>query len=272
MSEDSKLVKKEIISSPTYYFSSQSKTLEHRLENIKLSDDEEEKIAAKYAEKTIRDKTLGLFKIGEIINSIINWNDDVDKDIREAKKEFLLANYFERTEKNEVAISSLKNFLTNPQGNTIFNKILRIFDDSPPDLELAKHLSSALKYIVSSDFVSMFEKHKYALSQIEQLTPQALTILSDFKNWPLLQLRSYSSSGPKITSDWLSEFTGAYSSSKRIIDGDTIERVRHSINELISGRMIEAHLVGDKTAKCVITRIGELLIPYIVLLCHKIML
>lgn len=263
MSDNNMLVKKEIISSPEYYFSSQDKTLEHRLGEIKLSDDEEAEIATKHASKTIRDKTLGLFKIGEIVNAIINWNDDVDKDIREAKKEFLLSNYFERTDKCEYAIASLKNFLTNPQGNTLFNKILRIFDDSPPDMELAKHLSNALKHIVNSDFISMFEKHKYALSQIEQLTPQALTILSDYNNWPLIELGSYSASGPKITSDWLSEFTEFYSTSKGINDGDTKERVRHSINELISGRLIEANLIGDKKAKCVITKVGQLLLPYI---------
>lgn len=263
MSDDKMLVKSEIISSPDFYFSSQDKTLEHRLAEIKLTEEEETEIASKLASKTIRDKVLGVFKIGEIINTIINWNDEVDKDIREAKKEFLLANYFERGEKSEYAIASLKNFLTNPQGNTLFNKILRIFDDSPPDIELAKHLSNALKYIINSDFASMFEKHKYALSQIEQLTPQAITILSDYSNWPLIKLENYSASGPRVTSDWLSEFTDHYSKSKGIIDSDTIERVRHSINELISGRLIEANLTGDKNAKCVITKVGQLLLPYV---------
>lgn len=263
MRKDKDLVKVEIISSPDHFFSSQNKTIEQRLEEIKLTDGEEIAIASRLASKTIRDKALGLFKFGEIINTIINWNDEVDKDIREAKKEFLLANYFECAEKSEYAIITLKNFLTNPQGNTLFNKMLRIFDDSPPDMELAQHLSNALRFIINSHFVSMFEKHKYALSQIELLTPQALTILSDYKNWPIIRLESYSASGPRVTSDWLSEFTNYYSKSKSITDSDIIERVRHSINELISGRLIEANLIGDKNAKCVITKVGQLLLPYI---------
>jgi hypothetical protein len=255
----------EIIRSPEHYFSSQSQSLEQRIDSVKLSEAEEVSIATKQTKKVIRDKALGLFKIGEIINVLLNWNNAIDKEIREAKKEYLLANYLERADRGEYAVASIKNFLTNPQGNTLFNKILRIFDDSPPDEELAGHLSCALKYIIDTNFVAMFDAHKYALSEIEQLTPQALTILADYRNWPAIELGSYSSDGGRITTDWLSGFTNPYSSSKGITDRDTSARVRHSINELINRRIIEAELIGGDTnkAKCVITNVGSLLLPYI---------
>ena len=257
------LIKKEIISHPEHYFNAQSKSLDARLKNVKLSSEEEKQIHSAHTKKFIRDKALGFFKIGEIVSEIINWNESVDDDLKDAKKEYLLAQYFEQNEQNEQALSQLKEFLSNPQGNTIFNKILRILDDSPPDIELASHLSSALDFIVTTRFSQLFEQHKYAISQIEKLTPQALTILADNKSWPLITLGSYSATGTKLSSDWLIEFTDSYCQSKYIHDEGVKTRVRHSINELISTRLIEAHLAGEKIAKCIVTQVGKTILPYI---------
>jgi hypothetical protein len=257
------LIKKEIIGHPDHYFGAQGKSLDARLDNVKLSAEEESKIESQHAKKFIRDKALGFFKIGEIVSELINWNESVDEDLKEAKKEYLLAQYFEQNDKNEKALLQLKEFLSSPQGNTLFNKILRILDDSPPDMELANHLSSALQHVVSNSFHKLFEQHKYALSQIERLTPQALTILSDHRAWPLIKLGSYSSNGSKITSDWLMEFTDSYCQAKKVYDAGMITRVRHSINELISTRLIEAHLTNDSRAKSVVTPVGESILPYI---------
>lgn len=260
---EKELVKKEILHEPSYYFAAQGKSLDARIDEINLSEEDEANITDGRTKKFIRDKALGLFKVGEIVLELLNWNESIDGDLREAKKEYLLAKYLKDNEKNTLAISQLKNFLSSAQGNTLFNKVLRILDDSPPDIELAGHLASALQHIVKNDFQKLFEQHKYALSQIERMTPQALTILSDHRNWPLIGLGSYSASGSKVTSDWLSEFTSAYTESKSIFDAETQNRVNHSINELISGRFIEAHLTGEKMAKCAVTKVGQSMLPYI---------
>ena len=257
------LIKTEIINQPQYYFHAQRKTLEARLDEIKLDDEIEKKIIEDKTKETIRDKVLGTFKIGELVNTIINWNNEVDEDLREAKKEVLLSNYFQKIENAEFAINHIQTMLTNPQGNTLFNKIIRILDNYPPDLELMGHLSSVLLYITETDFVKLFEQHKYALSQIEILTPQALTILSDYKKWPEIQMGSYQSMGTKITSDWLNEFSSSYGRSKGITDGQIIERIGHSINELINSRLIEDHMVRNNTAKSIVTNIGKVILPYI---------
>lgn len=257
------LIKKEIIKHPDHYFGAQGKSLDARLENVKLSDEEQKEIASQHTKKFIRDKFLGIFKIGEVISEIINWNESVDEDLKEAKKEYLIAQYFDKNDQNEQALHQLKMFLTSPQGNTLFNKILRILDDSPPDMELSDHLSSSLQYIVLNGFSQLFEQHKYALAQIEKLTPQALTILADNQAWPLIELGTYSASGTKISSDWLVEFTEVYCKSKKISDEGIITRVRHSINELISTRLIEAHMAEERSARCVITQVGKTLLPYI---------
>lgn len=257
------LIKLEIIDHPEHYFNAQQKTLDARIDEVKLPGALESEITANHAKKFIRDKTFGLFKLGEIVSEIINWNESIDEDLKQAKKEYLLANYFERNEKNEEVLTQIKRFLTSAQGNTLFNKILRILGDTPPDLELSNHLSSALKHIVDNSFTRLFEQHKYALSQIELLTPQALTILADRTSWPLIPLGSYSATGGRVTSDWLMEFTQVYANSKNIHDQNVISRVRHSINELITGRLIEAHIIVERQAKCSVTQVGELLLPYV---------
>lgn len=257
------LVKKEIINHPEHYFNAQSKSLDARISSVELSEEEKKEITGSHTKKFIRDKLLGLFPVGEVVSELINWNESIDDDLKEAKKEYLLAQYFEKNDQNEEALSQIKNFLSQPQGNTLFNKILRILDDTPPDVELSNHLSSTLQHIINNNFSSLFEQHKYALAQIEKLTPQSLTILSDFKYWPLMKLGSYQASGTKISSDWLVEFTQTYCASKNIYDQKLIGRVRHSINELINTRLIEAHLANEGHAKCVVTQVGQTLLPYI---------
>jgi hypothetical protein len=256
--------KEDIISRPEFYFDTQKKGLEQRLAKVKLTQEEEEAIIASKTSKAIRDKVLGVFKIGEIINTILNWNEEIDEDLKEAKKEYLLASYFDKAEQTGEAVEKLKQLLTNPQGNTIFNKILRILDNTPPDIELTKHLATVLNHIAASDFVALFEDHKFALNQIEMLTPQALTLLSDHRSWPVWTLTSYSSNGARLTSHWLPDFVNVYSMSKGILDSSTKSKISHSMNDLIKNLYAEGMLTTkEKTAAAFLTEIGKLIIKYI---------
>ncbi len=256
-----------IVTKPEFYFHTQKISLEQRLENIKLNEEEEDAIVTSKTIKTIRDKVLGLFKLGDIVNTVLNWNEEIDKDIKEAKKEFLLSKYLDRQDHVEYGLNQLKNLLTNPVGNTLFNKILRILDNSTPDIEQIEHLVKSLQYIVSTDFNSMFEDHKYALNQIEMLTPQALTILSDYKNWPSWRMQSFSSNNGIITSDWLPQFVSLYSKIKNIADKSLSNKVSHSMNDLIKNRYIEAkHMTNDlnENFACIeLSDIGRIVVKYV---------
>jgi hypothetical protein len=256
----------ELILRPERYLETQSKNLSERINEIRLDPEAEAKIAADTGSKIIRDKLLGSFKLGQVVHALLTWNENIDKEIRSAKRDVLLAGYFERSDKNEAAIDQLKNLLTDAQGNTLFNKILRLLDDSPPDFELASHLSAALSYIANSKFRELFEQHRYALSQIEQLTPQALTVLADHGYWPSMQLEGYSSTGGKVDSDWLNPFAKNYTISKGINDQFLVKRVEHSISDLINGRFIEARLsgaFGQSDARCSLTDVGQLIVQYL---------
>ncbi|MEH7299373.1 hypothetical protein [Neobacillus drentensis] len=254
-----------IASNTNTFLQASGKTLEKRLEEIALTDQEENEIVKDRTIKTIRDKGLSLFgTVGDVISTFLNWNDDVNDDLSEAKKMVLLEQYFNKSDSHEKAISMLKDFLTNPQGNTLFNKILRILDDSPPDEELMQHLSSVLKVIIDSGmFEELFDQHKYALSQIERLTPQALSIIADYKQWPAIRLGHSISFGPKVTSDWFSEFTNEYCAKKGIRDQDKYKRVQHSVIELQRQGLMEALKGQDGLTHCELTHVGTDLLPYI---------
>ncbi|MED4726979.1 hypothetical protein P9597_02290 [Aneurinibacillus migulanus] len=247
------------------YLETSSKTLDSRLEKVKITEEEKEDIVAEKTIKTVLDKGLSLFgPVGDAISTILNWNSEVNQDISEAKKMILLEQYFNKADEYEVALISLKDFLINPQGNTLFNKILRIIDDSPPDEELMQHLSSALKTIINSkNFEELFNQHKYALAQIERLTPQALTIISDYKKWPPIKLNAVTAFGPKVTSDWYSEFTNVYCQLKGISDEHKYKRIMHSVRELQNQSFIEAYNGPNDMAYCQLTHVGKDLIPYI---------
>ena len=256
-----------IVTKPEFYFHTQQKSLEQRLEKVVLSEEEEKAIVASKTIKTIRDKALGLFKLGDIVKTVLDWNEEVDEDIKEAKKEFLLSRYFDKQDEVEYGLNKLKELLTNPVGNTLFNKILRILDNSTPDIEHIEHLAKSLQHIVSTDFNSMFEDHKYALNQIEMLTPQALTILSDYKNWPTWEMQSFSSNNGIITSDWLPHFVSLYAKRKNIDDISLNKKVSHSMSDLIKNRYIEAkHMTNslkENFARIDLSDIGRIVVEYV---------
>lgn len=264
-----------LIASPEHYLAYQRRSLDDHLDSISLGV-EESKIAAKAGKKIIVDQVLGFFPGGELIKGFLSWNDNVESEIKEAKRNILLADYMARCEENADGVRNLKKLVSSPQGNALFNKLLRILDDSPPDTELTDKLSSALKHIIDTDFASQFEQHKYALSQLERISAPAMTILADHQNWPQMTLGSLNATGSKITSDWMHDFLRIYLASKNISDPGLTSRVRHSIDELSTAKVVEAHLVGNgqaggtmsavggnTQAQLVVGPLGQLILPYI---------
>lgn len=241
------------------------KTLDDRLENITLDKKQENEIKKDRVIDVVKDKGLSSFGfVGDIITAILNWNDDVNQDLTEAKKMILLEQYFNKVDEHTKAVEMLSCFLKNPQGNTLFNKILRIIDDSPPDPDLTEHLSTVLKKMIEKgNFEELFEQHRYALGQIERLTPQAITIIADYRNWPPIQLGASFAFGPKVTSDFYSEFTAAYSQVKEIRDPNKIKRIQHSVIELQNLGLMEAYNAENRQTLCQLTDVGLDLLKYI---------
>lgn len=246
---------------------SQEQSLEERLKNISLSDEEVEEITEKQTLKTLLEKGLPILgPLGEVAATLIGWGDEMNEEMRKKKEEKLLMEYFSKTDEQLGTISKLKDFVTDPYGFTLFNKILSILRDTPADSDLVDHLSSVLKNIIQNGyFEELFEKYKYVLNQIEKVTPQGLTILSDSNAWPPFSLNASTYFGGKVSSDFHKEFTQAYAAHKHIHDEDTIIRIEHSIRELQNANLIEAYKAGERNnCECRLTEVGQDIVNYIV--------
>ena len=228
-----------IISHPQEHLSLKKQTLERELNNLKLTKEDIEKIRNSHAIKVLDDKIFGKIPGYKLAKTLLIWNKEVNEEIKNAKKEMLLVNCCSKTNEQGKSIEIIKNLLSNPSGNTLFNKILQIIDDNPPDPELVQHLSSALLYISQSDFEKLFNDHKYALSQIQLMTPHSLTILNDSGNWPSFSPGSFTANGGVISTDWLEAFSRSYINSKQV-EISVQKLIKHCVNELISKRFILA--------------------------------
>lgn len=73
-----------ILTSPEYFFAAQGKTLEERLQNVVLSEEQTDEIESSKGRKVVRDAVLSSLVIGKIAKTFIDWNEGVDKEIKEA--------------------------------------------------------------------------------------------------------------------------------------------------------------------------------------------
>jgi hypothetical protein len=118
--------------------------------------------------------------------------------------------------------------------------------------------------IARADFEALFAEHKYALSQIERLTPQGLTILSDSRSWPSFDLGSPSTHGGIVTNEWADEFGYAYAGQKGVSDPPTRLRIAHSIRDLHNNRLIlAAESEENGPFRCLFTEMGNLIRKYL---------
>lgn len=121
-----------IISNPAYYYAAESKTLEARLREQALSDEEIKNIEETQGGKAIRDALLGSFIVGKVVKTFLDFNDGVSKAVKDAKRSRLLEIYLNNADKTEKAVANLQRFVSDPQGSVLFNKVLQILDEPPP--------------------------------------------------------------------------------------------------------------------------------------------
>ena len=110
-------------------FSQHKRTLEERLHSIKIEPEVAAAEAMKTGKKLLKDKVAGLFSITDLINTFYKFNEETDKAIKGIKRDKLLESFFDLSESNQETVSQLTAFLTNPSGNVLFNKIIRIVDE-----------------------------------------------------------------------------------------------------------------------------------------------
>lgn len=240
-------------------------SLNERLEKIKLTDGEKLEIKSRKGFNSAVDLICDSFPPAKFIKAIIDWNEESNNEIREIQKEMLLESFFKKADDNDVSLKKLMDFLTNPQGRVLTNKIIEITSDHPPDLDLINHLSNLLIHISKTDYVSLFNKHKFYINLLDKLSPASLNILLDNENWPKLKGIRFHVSSEIITSPWTNKFAELYIE-KKFPFHDTkelLEIVDYSVLNLLSNNLVIGKSDGENGARAEITDLGNELINYI---------
>ena len=86
------------------YLDTQSKSLEERINEINLDKDKECEIKKEKGLDIVKDKFLGSFKLGAIASTIIGWSEEVNKEIKDAKKAVLLEQYINKIDKDRKSV------------------------------------------------------------------------------------------------------------------------------------------------------------------------
>ena len=258
MQETSELI---ITNTKDYLALKRSKLIE-TLKNISLTNKDKNVIRNARAGKIFVDDVLGEIPGFKFAKTLLTWSSEVEKEVNDAKKEILLVNCAEKIERQGKTISSIIDFLSDPSGNTLFSKIQLIMDSNPPDVDLIRHLSNVVKNIINSDFHSLFNDHKYALAQIELMSPQSLTLLADHNNWPQFNSSGGLSVSNVITSPWVSDFVKFYFQSKQT-PLNSQKLVKHCLDELVTRKFIQAVNLASGKAKVELTSVGEMIVRYL---------
>ena len=252
-------------------------SLQSQLESVAIPLSVLTDIKTKEIKKTARGAILELFGLGALEN-VLDTAERIEGATQEYKKGMLMEEYGRQVKINQDEVAKLKKFVTSPEGNIVFNKIIRILNNNPPIPYYAKLLATALRKIINSDFSNLFTKHVYVLNQIEKLTPQALIILVDCKNWPEYSIGAYASERGVITSEWIKSFLSSYAPVKKVADDSMIRRMGHALQELLRANLIvsrHAHATDSKglgslhdstnPAKCEPTELGMEILEYVII-------
>jgi hypothetical protein len=253
----------------------QEDDIEDILSEIPIPENKLDEITHLETAKTMRGAIFTLLGIDSLTKLI-----DQGERIKEAQQEWKRGKLLQFIMHEEASLrekqQQFEKLVTDPQGNILYNKVIRLLDDEPPNAHYIKLLANTLKKIRGSDFNTRFSEHSYVLNQIEKLTTQALLLLSDYSNWPEFIIGSYRSDGEFLDSSWVNEFLLYYAPQRGIKDKTIIERMAHSFLELEQNEMIRSKVLNglgstdfgsikeDKTkAKIVLTIIAREILSYI---------
>ncbi|WP_394548143.1 hypothetical protein [Priestia aryabhattai] len=236
-------------------------------DDIELSEEEKKGIKKRNFMSSVGSALVNT--LGGWLNPVIGYFKGVDKDISNAKKNKMLTNVVYELGHTKDSMEDVVEFLSSPEGAILANMSSRILDNYPPDSDkiavLSKVLANIIKTFKDEKFSALFEKHKYALSQIERLTPQALVILANSTTYPDFPVDTDEllNEGSVIRTEWCYDFSRAFCNKKGIDEPDVINRVNHSIMLLIQEGYIQAYKEGPNTAKCKPTTLGSYLLTYL---------
>lgn len=217
--------------------------IEKKQTEIKLEDSELEKIQQSVLVETILSEIAEATPITRIIKKLFSYNETVNEEVNARKKELIISKYLKKTENHQESIDKIIAMLSSPTGFVIFNKIMAISDNQPLDLEILNNYSTLLKNIIETgSYDELYSDYHYALNLIDNISPQAISLIIDKDSWDYFYLDEYRDVKRIITTDWTDEFSTMYYAKK----GITEERVKQTINsaviEIRSNNLVRAEM------------------------------
>lgn len=89
--------------------------------------------------------------MSDFLFEIASWKSTVDKNMNDAKKALLMADYLNKFDSIEQGLEKFKtSCFSDIYGQTLFSKIDNILEDNPLDEEIIKRLSNIMKNISES--------------------------------------------------------------------------------------------------------------------------
>ncbi|MGV3579986.1 hypothetical protein [Brevundimonas sp.] len=245
-----------------------ARSIEDRLATVVLP---KEDVAGAYVRATSTAVGEGIIEsipLGNIITKAKAGMERAASEVREKKKDALLEELFVRSDESAESLEALTRFLSDPWGRLLFDQVQAILDDRPPEPAEVRRLAQVLRKIVDTDFRSLFDTHRYALSVIGALTPQALAILSAHGRW-----RPFISTGVFFPMDgkgtWARDFAGSFGTEMGVSDPAAIASIQQTVEQLMAGGLMRGsssradRLMEGQRITPVLTDAGLLIVPYI---------
>lgn len=177
-------------------------------------------------------------------------NELKNNNIRLAKLEYLFSSYIDKVDEQEKNIKKLEMFIKDNYGNIIFNNILKILENYPPEKEAITILNSVLRNIGNSgEFQKYFSKYMLDIRMVHKLSVQALIKFKELPNnfefihESIVGVDSIKYNGVILTVPWAEELTNALGCDAYYIS---------IISELIDNNLIKAKYLPDTKNKCVV--------------------
>ncbi|MBD3738765.1 MAG: hypothetical protein IE938_20210 [Pseudomonas balearica] len=208
------------------------KSLQERVDSAPKPDNANAEAVSGWGKATAK-VLIGLVPGGAEITEFLTTADTITERIRMLKIETLLGDYLNKADDQDARLNELRDFVLDPWGNALFEKLRGILNDQPPDPEWTNLLANALDEMVGTNARDLFEDHKFALGIIEQLSPQQLVILATHRTWVQVPYSNGSWKDDMLSDDWSAAFSTTNAAPLGITGTKAQERLSHVVSSLI---------------------------------------
>lgn len=180
---------KLMIEHPEYIMEAEKKTLNARIEQKKIDSEGAKKLATSLAKSQGKSLVSDVLngKWADLVFDIADTGDKLKAKLEDMKKIMLLGEYVQKVDDQEQGLRKIIDLITNPYGLSIYSKMINILVDAPVDDDMVDIMSDYLKQLTDEEDLSRaFSRHKTILSLIDKCSTQALILLRNADQWPVV--------------------------------------------------------------------------------------